>query len=215
MPPRDAWLPRLEQRQAVIVTTGCVCLVLERMIAQGRLPWIPVPSLGGWLPVNVLIAYLVLPMAVLAIVGENPLAYVSARSSRAMLAVMGCGAVAVAASAVWLGSLPSLRAYYGTGAAPAATFAGQALINLFCVEFFFRGFLLLPFVDRLGWHAAFMPLMPYALLHAGKPALEAFGSIAFGLGLSWLAIRARTIVYGLGLHWLLASALAMTLAMHA
>ncbi|MFW5879077.1 MAG: CPBP family intramembrane glutamic endopeptidase [Myxococcota bacterium] len=67
-------------------------------------------------------------------------------------------------------------------------------------EFLFRGFLLFGFHKRIGNHAIWLQLIPFVILHAGKPELEAYGSIIAGVALAVLALRTRSFWYGAILH---------------
>ena len=44
-----------------------------------------------------------------------------------------------------------------------------------------------------GRYALPIGIMPFALIHADKPLIELYGSIVFGLGLVYPAIRSRSI----------------------
>ncbi|MEM7099072.1 MAG: CPBP family intramembrane glutamic endopeptidase [Pseudomonadota bacterium] len=74
------------------------------------------------------------------------------------------------------------------------------LAQFFCVEFFFRGPLLLKLNERFGYAAIGMMAVPYALIHIYKPFPEALGSIIAGLVLGYVAIRLRSIWPGVFLH---------------
>ncbi len=67
-------------------------------------------------------------------------------------------------------------------------------------EFLFRGFLLFGMYKRIGNHAIWVQLIPFVIMHAGKPELEAYGSIIAGIALAMLAIRTRSFWYGALLH---------------
>ncbi len=71
---------------------------------------------------------------------------------------------------------------------------------LFATEVFFRGLLLFPFVPALGRGAALVGVIPYVLVHAHKPPIEAAGALAAGLVLSWLALSSRSLWGGVALH---------------
>ncbi|NOY62392.1 MAG: CPBP family intramembrane metalloprotease [Gammaproteobacteria bacterium] len=83
-------------------------------------------------------------------------------------------------------------------------------IQFFCIEFFFRGFLLQSCRVPLGFNAIFVMSLPYLMLHFTKPWLEASGAILFGLFLGILAMRSRTIWGGVMVH--ITIALTMDLA---
>jgi len=75
-------------------------------------------------------------------------------------------------------------------------------------EFFFRGFLLFSLAPAIGaGHAVLVQMVPFALLHVGKPELEAFASIAAGIALGLLALRTRSVLYCALLHGLVAWAM--------
>lgn len=64
---------------------------------------------------------------------------------------------------------------------------------LFAWEFFFRGFLLFSLEPRFSGFSIVLQMLPFALLHLGKPELEAFSSIAGGLILGVIALRTRSV----------------------
>ena len=74
------------------------------------------------------------------------------------------------------------------------------MLQFFAVEFFFRGFCLFRLERFTGIYAIAIMVIPYALIHIHKPLPEAFGSIAGGLILGYLAIRTRSIWPGLFVH---------------
>jgi len=67
-------------------------------------------------------------------------------------------------------------------------------------EFFFRGFLLFSLEPSLGPVAVVVQMVPFALLHVGKPIAETLGSVAAGIFLGVLAWRTRSIWYGVAIH---------------
>lgn len=72
-------------------------------------------------------------------------------------------------------------------------------IQFFCVEFFFRGFLMIP-AKRLGAMAVFIMLMPYVMIHFTKPFPEAVGSFFGGLILGVIVLKTGSIWGGVLLH---------------
>ena len=67
-------------------------------------------------------------------------------------------------------------------------------------EYLFRGYLLFSLEPSMGKLAVFAQMMPFAVLHFGKPQAETFGSIAAGIVLGLLALRTRSFWYGAVLH---------------
>lgn len=72
------------------------------------------------------------------------------------------------------------------------------------VEAFFRGFLLFGLYPRLGKYAIAAMVIPYTMIHFGKPMPEAFAAIVAGYALGYLAIRSRSFLWGWMLHWAVA-----------
>lgn len=68
------------------------------------------------------------------------------------------------------------------------------------LEFFFRGFVLHGLVPRLGGYAIFVMVVPYCMIHFGKPFPETIGAIAAGVILGLLSLRARSIWLGVAIH---------------
>lgn len=89
--------------------------------------------------------------------------------------------------------------------------AWQALyaLQFVSLEFFFRGFILRGLRPRFGSGAIFVMVVPYCMIHYGKPMAETFGAIVAGLVLGTLAMRTRSIWGGAAIH--IAVALTMDL----
>ena len=73
-------------------------------------------------------------------------------------------------------------------------------IQFLSLEFFFRGFMLKALRPRFGSHAIFVMMVPYCMIHYGKPMPETLGAIIAGLVLGTLAMRTRSIWGGVLLH---------------
>lgn len=67
-------------------------------------------------------------------------------------------------------------------------------------EYLFRGYLLFSLEPSMGKAAVFAQMMPFAVLHFGKPQAEVYGSVAAGVLLGLLALRTRSFWYGALLH---------------
>ncbi len=68
------------------------------------------------------------------------------------------------------------------------------------LEFFFRGFLVHGTKHRFGAGAVFVSVVPYAMIHFGKPMPEAFASIVAGVALGFISLTTRSIWLGAALH---------------
>ena len=74
------------------------------------------------------------------------------------------------------------------------------VVQFISLEFFFRGFLLQALRRVIGANAIFVMMIPYCMIHYGKPAPETFGAIGAGLVLGTLAMRTRSIWGGVLIH---------------
>ena len=67
-------------------------------------------------------------------------------------------------------------------------------------EFIWRGFMLFGLEKRFGGYAVLMQMIPFVILHNGKPFLETFGAIFGGIALGILALRTRSFYYCVVTH---------------
>jgi membrane protease YdiL (CAAX protease family) len=77
---------------------------------------------------------------------------------------------------------------------------GMYWAQFLSLEFFFRGFLLQGLRRALGSNAIFVMIVPYNMIHYGKPMAETFGAIFAGLILGTLAMRTKSIWGGVLIH---------------
>ena len=73
-------------------------------------------------------------------------------------------------------------------------------VQFFCLELFFRGWMVGALRRAMGSAAIFVMALPYCMIHYGKPYLEAHGAIVAGVVLGSLAMRTRSIYAGFLLH---------------
>ena len=105
---------------------------------------------------------------------------------------------------IWfLGRFPEFRSYYtGTiGGRPSWRLVIDAGIDMFAWEFFFRGWLLSSLGRKFGAEAVWLQIVPFALMHLGKPELEQISTLIGGAFFGLLAWRTKSFVYGWLLHW--------------
>ena len=70
-------------------------------------------------------------------------------------------------------------------------------------EFIWRGYMLFGLERHLGGGVAvLMQMLPFVILHNGKPIAETFGAIVAGIALGALALRVRSFLYCVATHWL-------------
>ena len=62
-------------------------------------------------------------------------------------------------------------------------------------EFIWRGFMLFGLKEKFGYYSVLIQMIPFVILHNGKPIAETFGAIVGGLVLGALAFRTNSIIY--------------------
>lgn len=76
------------------------------------------------------------------------------------------------------------------------------LVYMLGWEFFWRGYALFGLKSKFGYYSIFIQMIPFFILHKGKPEIELFASIFAGLILGVQALRSRSFIYSWILHWL-------------
>jgi hypothetical protein len=74
------------------------------------------------------------------------------------------------------------------------------IIYMFSWEFIWRGFMLFGLKEKFGYYAVLIQMIPFVILHNGKPIAETLGAIAGGIALGILAFRTNSFFYGLITH---------------
>lgn len=73
-------------------------------------------------------------------------------------------------------------------------------VQFLALEFFFRGFMLHGLRRAFGAGAIFVMMVPYCMIHYGKPLPETLGAVLAGLVLGTVAMRTRSIWGGVMIH---------------
>ncbi|HEY0193874.1 MAG TPA: CPBP family intramembrane glutamic endopeptidase [Kofleriaceae bacterium] len=159
---------------------------------------------SGWR----VLGYVLVPMAVLACLPGQRIRdyYVSPRGTIRHLWIYGVLFAAVLPAVILASRMPAFRETY-----PFYRLANRSYEDLLMwellygaqflsLEFFFRGFILQGLRPALGANALFVMLVPYCMIHYGKPFPETIGAIGAGLILGTLAMRTRSIWGGVLIH---------------
>ncbi len=77
------------------------------------------------------------------------------------------------------------------------------LLYVFSWEFLWRGYFLFGLEKKFGVYAIFIQLIPFVLMHNGKPFAETVGAIIGGIVLAVVAIRTRSVFYGVIIHFII------------
>jgi membrane protease YdiL (CAAX protease family) len=79
-------------------------------------------------------------------------------------------------------------------------FESGILLYMIAWEFIWRGFMLFGLEEKFGYYAVLIQMIPFLILHNGKPVAETFGAIVAGLALSILALKTRSVLYCIITH---------------
>ena len=74
-------------------------------------------------------------------------------------------------------------------------------LQFIALEFMFRGFLLHGIKRKFGFYAIFVMMIPYCMIHFGKPMAETFGAIVAGIVLGIMSLKTKSIWPGVILHY--------------
>lgn len=77
---------------------------------------------------------------------------------------------------------------------------GLYALQFLSLEFFFRGYMLHGLRRTMGSKAIFVMVIPYCMIHFGKPFPETMGAIIAGIVLGTLAMRTKSIWGGVLIH---------------
>jgi membrane protease YdiL (CAAX protease family) len=79
-------------------------------------------------------------------------------------------------------------------------FESGILLYMIAWEFIWRGFMLFGLEEKFGYYAVLIQMIPFLILHNGKPVAETFGAIVAGLALGILALKTRSVLYCIITH---------------
>ncbi len=88
-------------------------------------------------------------------------------------------------------------------------------LQFVALEFFFRGFVVHGLAPRLGALSVFVMVIPYNMIHYGKPMPEALAAIVGGVVLGFLSLRTGSILWGAALHIAVAITMDLSALWHA
>lgn len=73
--------------------------------------------------------------------------------------------------------------------------------QFFALEFFFRGFMVHGLKHRFGIYSVLVMMIPYCMIHFGKPLPETLAAILAGLVLGILSLKTHSILLGVAIHY--------------
>lgn len=118
------------------------------------------------------------------------------------LAVMTVVVVIISGTKDFMNAYPQGGKKAGESLGMFAVYELCILIYMLGWEFFWRGYMLFGLKPRFGYYSVFIQMIPFFILHKGKPELELFASIFAGIILGLQALRSGSFIYCWILHWI-------------
>ncbi|MCF8296816.1 MAG: CPBP family intramembrane metalloprotease [Saprospiraceae bacterium] len=75
------------------------------------------------------------------------------------------------------------------------------LIQFIALEFFFRGFMVHGLKKRFGFYSVLFMMIPYCMIHFGKPLPETIAAIFAGFILGTLSLKGKSVFLGILIHY--------------
>jgi membrane protease YdiL (CAAX protease family) len=145
--------------------------------------------------VSYVVWYLGLPVLCVAVVlRRNPLDFGLRLGNYKLWLVHVALACSVSLVLIIVASrFPSVTDYYSKGEIDVPRYIAAQAALLFSLEFFYRGFLLFGVKERFGGGAVLVQMIPFAILHIGKPEVEAVGCVLSGAYFGYVAYRTGSV----------------------
>jgi len=202
---------------AILVYVPIALAILEYAFVPSRAGqvWSFIEHAGGsvltyvWYNVGTLAFMVVLPMALLRLLGVRPRdTGVRVRGTGRDAPLYGLLYLLTLPLLAWAATQKSFTSLYPFFKPAAGPFSREYLLfeltyflQFFAVEYFFRGFITLGLKPQLGRASVLVMLAPYCMIHFHKPFPEAIGAIGAGLLLGTLSWRTNTVIWGWFLHY--------------
>lgn len=206
----------------------CLCYTLGRkeLLFSGA-TWLGIPlaklsfeqihfiEMLWWLA-SIYLCYLVLPCLIIVFIWKKPLASFGFQKgkfpSRNLSLLVIAFLMLLAFVCSFTNSFQQFYPLYGIRSTKDITIyfwiiEALYLLQFVAIEFFYRGYLLLPFKTELKEFAILLPLLPYVMIHIQKPFPEMMAAFAAGLFLGFLSYRKQSIWFGVFLHGVMAMAM--------
>lgn len=179
--------------QIVVITLATLFMLFDRYH----------PVTPEWL--GSLVYFLALPiLAIIVLLRKNPLDF-GLRIGNWRLWGWYLGVTALVGIPVLLAvsRIPQLKDYYLEEQFNLLLYFAETVAYLFAWEFLFRGFLLFGLKERMKEVAILVQMMPFALLHFGKPEIETISTVLTGIYFGYVAYRGNSFWPAFIIHLLI------------
>jgi len=170
------------RRETVILSLATLFLVLGnyRLIRSSLL-------------ISYLIYYVIFPVfTILIILRKNPLDYGLRIGNYKLWSFYVAITVLIGIPVLYIGSLFSSVGQYYTQPFDYYSFLTQMVPLLFAWEYLLRGFLLFGLKEKFKEASILIQMVPFTLLHLGKPEIEILMCIPMGIWFGYIAYRGKS-----------------------
>lgn len=94
----------------------------------------------------------------------------------------------------------SLNTYYSLHDFDIQSYLPRIIVYLTAWEFLFRGYLLFGLKDRFKEASILIQMVPFVLLHLGKPEIETLSTIPMGIYLGYVVYRGNSFLPAVVIH---------------
>ena len=222
----ELWRREEDRRAVKVLVTSALLLIVFALWGRPNFLGAHLPAVGSWLGIDAsheyypavpylywglssLVVRVLVPLMVIVLwIGDRPADFgfrlrgVTRHAWLYLLMFLVMIPVLVAASYA-----PAFQAKYPMYDEAVRGWTHFALweiaygVQFLGVEGFFRGFMTFGLYPRFGYLSLFIMVIPYALVHVGKPPIEVFMAVPAGLALGYVALKTRSWVFGALLHW--------------
>jgi uncharacterized protein len=134
------------------------------------------------------------PLGILLALREDPRRYGLGRGDvRRAVALGGLATLVTVPAIVLIAATPAIRDWYGPSMSTAPDVLLTTILDLVSTEFLLRGFLMFALLRAIGPFGVVVAVVPFVMIHIGKPDVEALSTLAGGLVFGWLNWRTGAI----------------------
>jgi membrane protease YdiL (CAAX protease family) len=168
--------------ETIVISSAMLFLALHRYH----------PIWNDW--ISDLLYYAVLPtLTIVVLLRKNPLDFGLKWGDFKVWGYYVAIVCLIAAPILFATSLtPAFQKYYSVELFNPITYSLVNCASLFASEFFFRGFLLFGLKDKMKEASIFVQMIPFVLVHLGKPELETLSTILTGILFGYIAYRGKS-----------------------
>jgi uncharacterized protein len=168
--------------EAIIIASAILFLTLDRYH----------PIQPEWLGTFIYFAVCPIPV-ILIILRKNPLDF-GLRLGSPRIWGLHVGVICLAAAIILYASSfsSSLQSYYQMANFDFLNYFWTSCVSLSASEFIYRGYLLFGLKEKLKEGAILLQMIPFALMHLGKPELETVSTIFTGILFGYVAYRGKS-----------------------